>query len=340
MLARCARCQGTFTTERYGRQTCPHCGSELLLADPSAPPPGPPAPPPAAAGPGWGAPPPPPELAGAPAGGPPEAGAPPPSYPPPPGFPPPGAPPGGWGPAAPPPGGPGAPGEPPLAAPFAERARRGLVSSFLETWKLVAVEPQRFFRRVRTDQTGSAVLFGVIAFTIGTAVETVYGWLAGQQMVVMAERISGYLSPEQGEAFRQAMRSVSGARSVAQIVLAPLLALAVIYLLSAVFHVALLVLKGAPRGFDATLTVVAYGAGLFLLLVVPACGSLIALVWVTVVAITGLAESQRCGTGKAAAAVLSPLLLFCVCCCGLGALVGLGSLKALMGQGNGPTTTL
>ena len=26
MLARCARCQGTFTTDRFGRQTCPHCG--------------------------------------------------------------------------------------------------------------------------------------------------------------------------------------------------------------------------------------------------------------------------------------------------------------------------
>ncbi|HEX9051556.1 MAG TPA: YIP1 family protein, partial [Anaeromyxobacter sp.] len=47
MIARCARCQGTFTTDRFGRQICPHCGSELLLADPNAPAPGPqqPAPP-------------------------------------------------------------------------------------------------------------------------------------------------------------------------------------------------------------------------------------------------------------------------------------------------------
>ena len=26
MLARCARCQNTFTTETYGLQRCPHCG--------------------------------------------------------------------------------------------------------------------------------------------------------------------------------------------------------------------------------------------------------------------------------------------------------------------------
>ena len=37
MIARCARCQGTFQTDTFGRQRCPHCGAELLLADPNAP---------------------------------------------------------------------------------------------------------------------------------------------------------------------------------------------------------------------------------------------------------------------------------------------------------------
>ncbi len=41
MLARCARCQATFTADRFGLVVCPHCGSELLLADPSAPAKGP-----------------------------------------------------------------------------------------------------------------------------------------------------------------------------------------------------------------------------------------------------------------------------------------------------------
>lgn len=39
MLARCARCQQTFSTDRYGRQFCPLCGAEVFLRDPSAPPP-------------------------------------------------------------------------------------------------------------------------------------------------------------------------------------------------------------------------------------------------------------------------------------------------------------
>jgi hypothetical protein len=300
MLARCARCQGTFTTETFGRQTCPHCGSELLLADPTAPA--------APAQPGEGAPTSAPRAGSGPA----------------------------WGPPPPPP--PGGPEEPPLPSPFADRARRGFLASFFETWKLVAVEPQRFFRLVRTDQVGSAVLFAVIAFTIGSAAETLYAWIAGQQMGIFAERLSGYLSGEQADAFRQAMRGMSGARGVAQIVLAPLLAVVLVYLFAALFHVVLLVLKGAPRGFDATVTVVAYATGLTLLLVVPACGSLVALVWMAVASILGLAESQRCGTGKATAAVLSPAILLCVCCCGVLGLAGLaGGLKGFGPHGTQTT---
>jgi hypothetical protein len=74
--------------------------------------------------------------------------------------------------------------------------------------------------------------------------------------------------------------------------------------------------RGAKRPFDATLTTVAYANGLNLLLLVPGCGSLVAFVWALVVLIVGLGEIHRCGPGKAAAAVLSPAILICVCCCG------------------------
>src|SRR5512138_452302 len=95
MLARCARCQGTFQTDRFGVQTCPHCGGEVLLADPNAPaapagpsqPPAPQAQPPSQ-------PPPPPPQAGPPSWGPAGGDLPPPPPPPPGGY---GAPLGGMG---------------------------------------------------------------------------------------------------------------------------------------------------------------------------------------------------------------------------------------------------
>ncbi len=309
MLARCARCQGTFTTDRYGRQTCPHCGSELILPDPSAPPgaqPQPPAPapqptpqaPPPAHGAGQELPPGPPPGGYVPPGG---------WYPPPP---PPG---GGWGSYPPPPGGPSGPDIP---SPFADRARRGFFGGFLETWKLAATQPQRFFSRVRIDQTGSALLFAMIAFTIGSAAEALYTVLSRGQMLVVVERLSRYMSPEQAAAAREALLTASPGRALAQVVFAPLIALVAIYVLSGIFHLLLLLFRGASRGFDGTVTVVAHAAGMSILLAVPVCGTPIALVWAAIVCIAGLGAAQRCGPGKAAAAVLSPLLLACVCCCG------------------------
>jgi predicted nucleic acid-binding Zn-ribbon protein len=45
MMARCAKCQQVFEAGRYGRQFCPHCGSELMLAPPARSPQSRPSPP-------------------------------------------------------------------------------------------------------------------------------------------------------------------------------------------------------------------------------------------------------------------------------------------------------
>ncbi|MBK9519224.1 MAG: YIP1 family protein [Anaeromyxobacter sp.] len=388
MIARCARCQGTFTTDRFGVQTCPNCGSELHLADPAAAAGQPPAAPPAPAGPppagpppagaslpplgepAWGAPPPPPSgPAGAveppsppvpPAGG---WGLPP---PPPFGGPPPGPPPGGWGGApppgsfggAPPPGsfgappaygppggsggfggygGPGGYGPPPggpppgweLPAPFAERATRGFFPAFFETWKLVATRPADLFRRVRIDQSGSAVLFGVLAASVGSMAAATYGYFSAAGSLAAMQDLMANLPEEQTRFLQLFAQGVSGGATLAQIALAPLFALLGIYLTAGVLHLLLLLFKAAPRGFDATLTVVGYATGLQLLLAVPGCGGLLALVWYLVALIIGLGEAQRCGPGKAAAAVFTPVLLGCLCCCGVAGVSGAGLLEAL-----------
>lgn len=374
MIARCARCQGTFQTDTFGRQRCPHCGAELLLSDPNAPlpPAGAPQPPPEPATPeaptapaeaapeaapppseppraevpapepawmrgskqpAWGAPPAPPEQHAAPRG---------PELPPPPGPPaggygpgggwggPPG---GGWG---PPPGGgwggPGGPGGPrgpqgpEQPAPFAERRQRGLLSSFFETWKLVALHPGAFFRRVRVDQPGSAVLFAVIAYTIGNVFQGLYSLATGSRVAEMLEAVAEGMPEEQARYVRMYVESLSGSSTVAQIVLAPLAAIIGVYLWSAIVHGILLLVRGAPRGFNATLTAVGYAFGLNLLLVVPGCGGLLALGWAAVAMIVGLGETQRCGPGKSTFAVLSPLLLIVICSCCAAAGLGFGGM--------------
>jgi len=121
----------------------------------------------------------------------------------------------------------------------------------------------------------------------------------------MADR----MPPDQAEVFQHMMPYLSGANAVWTAVLSPISALIAIYLTSGILHLLLMLFRGAGRGFDATLTTVGYAHGLYLLLAVPACGSLIALVWYVVVLIIGLGEAQRCGPGKAAAAVLLPFVL-------------------------------
>jgi hypothetical protein len=384
MIARCARCQGTFQTDTFGPQRCPHCGAELLLADPNAPPPAaggperpsappsvpsqeatpgpgeppgvpeepvspPPAKPPAPEAPApepawvrtskqpvWGAPPPPPEQAAGPG-----PALPPPPGPPPGGYgasagwgPPPG---GGWGPPPGAPGGPGGPPGPEQPAPFAERRRRGLISSFFETWKLVAMQPGAFFRRVRVDQPGSAVLFAVIAYTVGTLFQGIYSLASGGRVAEVLESVAEGMPEEQARYVRMYVESLSGASTVAQIVLAPVAAVIAVYVWSAIVHGILLLVRGAPRGFGATLTAVGYAFGLNLLLVVPGCGGFLALVWAAVSMIVGLGETQRCGPGKSTLAVLSPLLLIviCSCCAAIGLGFG-GMLQA--GRSHGPVT--
>jgi hypothetical protein len=329
MIARCARCQGTFTTDRFGLQTCPHCGSDLLLSDPNAPP---------GAGAPQAAPPPPPEQPPQPP--PPTSGAlPPPPPPPPAGF---GPPPGGWPPppggggwGGPPPGG----GEPELPSPFAERAQRGFFAAFFETWKLVATQPQQFFRRVRIDQTWTAILFGLIASTAGNAVTALYNYLSGQQALVAMQELMEKMPAEQARFMRMYMELMSGSMTLAQVVLAPILTLVFMYVGAAILHLLLMLFRGAKRPFDATLTVVAYANGLNLLLAVPGCGGILAGVWGLVVLIIGLGEAQRCGQGRAAAAVLTPAVLVCVCCCAAIGLTAPALLKGLEAAGQGTQTT-
>lgn len=302
MIARCARCQQTFSTERFGVQTCPHCGGEVLLADPNAPPP-------------------------APGGGavPPGAGA----VPPGPGAVPPGAPPPGpgaptgWG---------GPPGQPPPAeesAPFVRRKELGFFPAFFRTWKLAALEPAGFFRTVKMGESGSAVLFGVLAITVSQWFQVLWGWLINTSMQGVVHQVMRRM-PQGGEIDQRYMAYFSGTHPAVvavQLVGAPLYALVYVFLAAGLIHLFLLLFKGAPRGFDTTLTVVGYAAGVQLVAAAPVPGLafLAAAVWFLVAVIVGLGEAQRCGSGKAAAATLLPGALFCLCCCG-----GLAALAAIV----------
>jgi hypothetical protein len=222
---------------------------------------------------------------------------------------------------------------PPVAeqsAPFAERARRGFLPAFWETLRLVAMEPARFFRQVKVSQTGAAVLFGAIGATIGNWGALLFGWATASTTT----RLFLNWSRRMGDRIDtgplvQMIQGFTGGQLLAQAVATPLLTVLGIYLAAGVFHLLLLMVRGAPRGFEATLTVAAYASGLLILRAVPLCGGIVAAVWFIVAAIQGLAEAQRAGSGKAAFAVLGPLVLACACACIAGIAIGVAGLSGI-----------
>lgn len=294
MRARCYRCQNTFETDRFGTQTCPSCGSEIHLPDPNAPSASPPAqpppslPPPGTGGPGWGAPPP------------------------------------SWEPL--PPG--TVPPQAEQSAPFSERKQRGLVAAFIETWKLVALEPARFFRQVRISDPTSAVLFGVIGTTLGTWVSLAVQAMTPNMMLSFMTRFNERMGGRVDALPFMEMLQHRRLGLVAAFVATPVLWAILIFLTAGVFHLFLLVVRGAPRGFGATLTLVGYAHGIFLIDALPFCGGLIAMVWFCYVAVQGLMEVQRVGLGKAAFAVFMPVVLLCVCGCVAGLAAGMAASLA------------
>jgi hypothetical protein len=213
----------------------------------------------------------------------------------------------------------------------------GFLRGYFETWKRTTVEPADFFRRVRIDQTGSAILFGVIASTLGGWAQALWASMTAASTRAQMQELSEKIPPELAGVAKllseYTARATSPTTILSQALVAPLAAVVGIFVAAAIFHALLLLVRGANRGFNATLTVVGYATGISLLNVIPECGALVAPFWMAVVLIIGFAEAHRCGTGKGAAAVLLPMVLLCVCACAIAFMaIGASGLGAVTGQ--------
>ena len=181
---------------------------------------------------------------------------------------------------------------------------------------------------------GVAVLFGVLAMTVASWFQTLYGALMGAATRGMFEEVLKQVP--QGSQFQDTwmVQWISGATLVGtlvQLVAAPFISAIWILIWAGVYHVALLVLGAASRGFEATLTVVGYASGALLIgaAPVPGLANLVGAVWFGFAAAIGFREAQRTTSGKAWTALLLPFLAVCACCCAVGWMMvtGFSSLK-------------
>lgn len=119
---------------------------------------------------------------------------------------------------------------------------------------------------------------------------------------------------------------LSGSMMVFIGLLIPPMILFTVFLWALILQGTLFLVGGANEDFEATFRVVCYTSAADLINAIPVLGGLIALVWKTYMTIIGLREVHRTSTGRAAAAVILPLVL----CCGF---VAAGLMLAFLGIG-------
>ena len=168
------------------------------------------------------------------------------------------------------------------------------VGSFVETVKEMFTGPSVFGRHLRRSGGHWAPLgFGMIGSFIGFLMEMAWQQVFGHDPV--------WDQPEAVFIFPFLF------------VCMPLLIAIIFYLEAGLVYLLLLMIGGAKQGFEATFRVVAYTTGATSLLAIfPAWNDFVsvAMVVYTVVSIIVLAETQEISRGKAAMAVLIPLV-FC-----------------------------
>lgn len=241
----------------------------------------------------------------------------------------PGAPPeggAGWG----GPSGPGGPGgQGPGAAlredtPWERRATVGWAKGLFETWKRTVLTPQAFWASVKPNGSWTdALLYAWILTAIGTLIALPFSAFSQFGMQSLFDQM-GDLPP----GVRDALRNSSGTRGyqLVGVVLYPL----ILILVTAIWHLFCMLFGVAKNGYYATLRVWAYASVASVVAGIPCLGALAGLYGLVLV-ILGLSSVQEASLGRAAAAVLVPLLL--VCCCGVAVAMAFGAaIAAVLSQ--------
>ena len=176
----------------------------------------------------------------------------------------------------------------------------------VDTTRQVITAPRAFFASMPTrGGIGAPLLYGVLV-----------GSLALVLMIAGVLAVGGLLemvAPRPGA-------GPSGATTPGELLVVfvfwvfatPVGMVVILFTEAGLTHLLLMMLGGAREGFEATFRVSCYARAATLAMAVPIVGWVAGPVWLVVVRVLGLMAAQRCGVGRATAAVLLPPL---VCCC-------------------------
>ena len=203
--------------------------------------------------------------------------------------------------------------------PWDRRQELGFFNAFIETLKLVLMNPGVAFTRMRTEG--------------GLSEPLIYALIGGSAGFIVYFLFSVFLSSFGIMSDRNALAGMMGlgVGTIFMVILMPLILAAGLFLASGILHLCLMLVGGATRSFEATFRVVCFAGGsAYTIMIVPFCGGAIAGIWCTVLECIGLSRAHNTSTGKAVLAVLLPLIV----CCGGGFLLAMmfGVLGGLAGH--------
>src|SRR5881397_940847 len=187
--------------------------------------------------------------------------------------------------------------------PWDERQTKGFFNAFVETLMMVLGKPGVAFTVMKREGgLGEPLLYAVIGGTFGGVFAVTYNF---------ALRSFGSFGDRHG-----AMEHLFGGIGwIFLLILTPLFVAIGMFVVSAILHVCLMIVKGAKQSFETTFRVVCFAEGsVSPLLVFPFCGGVITGIWKIVLYCIGLARAHETETVRAVIAVLLPLIVCCGGC--------------------------
>lgn len=176
--------------------------------------------------------------------------------------------------------------------PWEDQERLGLMVGMIRTVKDSLFTPEAFFTAmpIRGGYL-SPLLYAMIVGTIGAMASSLWGF--------------AFENPIMSEAAKTGNLTIIGG------VLIPLIVFLSIVLWALTLEIALLVVGGANESFEATFRVVCYTSVGDLFSIIPIVGGLVGMACKLYLTLVGLRAVHRISTGKAAIAIVLPLLVVC-----------------------------
>ncbi len=183
-------------------------------------------------------------------------------------------------------------------SPWEKRSELGLWKGILYTIKSSLFSPQAFFSKLKfrggiKEPLAFAILMGSTGYMLS------FFW----QFLIA----SGGFLPIISSYFSQ---FAMGLIILFGMIVIPFFVVIGLFISSSVWHLLLLIVRGANNGFEATFKVVAYSQSTQIFSIVPFAGSLIGSIWRIIIQIIGLREIHKTSYLKVIVAFLIPVAFF------------------------------